>query len=81
MNKDRIININGVDCYVVVDEVINGIKYLYLTELEEDDITEKFYVYKEQEPGNLIKVSDEEELKEVLPKLAILCYSLGNSEE
>ncbi len=73
MDQKDIIKLDGMNCYILVDELINDSRYLYVSELEDDDITENFYLYKEQGPGNYIKITDSEELKDVLPKIMVLC--------
>ena len=70
MNLDTndIIELDGITCCILLDEIINGTRYLYVSELEDEDITENFYLYKEVQ-GEYTRLTDSEELKKVLPSV------------
>ena len=59
--------LNGIDCYILLNEVIHDHHYLYTSEFEDDDITDRFNIYKEVEQDHYEILSDPEEIKKVLP--------------
>lgn len=69
LDYEKKVIIDGKEFYILVETEINNEKYLYVAEIIENDITGNFYVYKEEEQGVLTKITNSEELKEVLPIL------------
>ena len=65
--RDQIIEFYNTDYYVVVVQFYEGETYLYLGQMEDDDILDKFYVYKYDEVNNvMVHITNSEKLKVLL---------------
>lgn len=65
--REQIIEINNTDYYVVDVQIYEGETYLYLGQMEDDDILDKFYVYKYDEVNNvMVHITNSEKLKVLL---------------
>ena len=65
--REQIIEINNTDYYVVDVQIYEGETYLYLGQMEEEDILDKFYVYKYDEVNNvMVHITNSEKLKVLL---------------
>ncbi len=71
INREDIIKIEGRDYCVLLNEEISGVRYLYVAEMEKEDITGDFYLYREN-GGQLEKVVNSDELKQILPSIITL---------
>ena len=65
--REQIIEINNTDYYVVDVQIYEGETYLYLGQMEDEDILDKFYVYKYDEVNNvMVHITNSEKLKVLL---------------
>ncbi len=71
INREDIIKIEGRDYCVLLNEEISGVRYHYVAEMEKEDITWDFYLYREN-GGQLEKVVNSDELKQILPSIITL---------
>lgn len=60
------IDLDGIECCVLEQKDIGGVKYIYVAEIYDEDITENFYIYKITD-NKAEKVINSEELKQILP--------------
>ena len=65
--REQIIEINNTDYYVVDVQMYEGETYLYLGQMEDEDILDKFYVYKYDAINNvMVHITNSEKLKVLL---------------
>ncbi len=82
MFKEKTVaNINGVDYYILLNDVILGVRYIYASEYEDDDITERFNIFKEVVHNKFEVVSDGKELRRILPIILQLINERMQEEE
>ena len=77
LDKDKIIVIDEIEYYILAEEEIKNKKYFYVAEIRDNDITGNFFVYKEDEKDIITKITNSEELKDILP---IMINSMNNQQ-
>jgi len=69
MEPDKLIELDGKECYVLVDDVVKSDRYLYVAELEDGDTNGNFYLYKVVGENNYEKIVEPRKLKDILPTI------------
>lgn len=69
MEEGKKIILDGKECYVLVDDIVKGDRYLYVAEIENEDTTGNFYLYKVTGEKQYQKVVDGLQLKAILPTI------------
>ncbi len=67
MKQNEFLTLDGMECCVLVDTTVKNVRYLYVAELKDEDITGNFYLYKVVEENKYEKVTNSEQLKSILP--------------
>ena len=67
LENGSIIELDGMNCCVLDIQNIDNITHIYVVEMEDDDITENFYVYRMNSNNFFEKVVNSDELKVILP--------------
>jgi len=67
MEKGKMLQIDGMTCCVLSSQNIGGSEYIYVAEVYDDDITEKFFVYKVTPDREYEKITNSNDLKRILP--------------
>ena len=75
LENGSIIELDGMNCCVLDIQNIDNITHIYVVEMEDDDITENFYVYRMNNNNFLEKVVNSDDLKKILP---IFIQSMSN---
>ena len=75
LENGSIIELDGMNCCVLDIQNIDNITHIYVVEMEDDDITENFYVYRMNNNNFFEKVVNSDDLKKILP---IFIQSMSN---
>ena len=67
LENGSIIELDGMNCCVLDIQNIDNVTHIYVVEMEDDDITENFYVYRMNSNNFFEKVVNSDELKVILP--------------
>lgn len=65
--QGMMINIDGMDCCVLDSQEISNETYIYVAEIVDEDITNNFYVYKIVSEEKFEKITNSDDLKNLLP--------------
>lgn len=65
--QGMMINIDDIECCVLDTQVIGEKTYIYVAEIVDEDITENFYVYLVNSKNEFEKVTNSNDLKNILP--------------
>ncbi len=69
MEQEKMITLDGKECYNLVDDIVKDNRYLYVAEIENEDTTGNFYLYKVIGEKQYEKVVDGPQLKAILPTI------------
>lgn len=75
LENGSIIELDGMNCCVLDIQNIDNITHIYVVEMEDDDISENFYVYRMNNNNFFEKVVNSDDLKKILP---IFIQSMSN---
>ena len=75
LENGSIIELDGMNCCVLDIQNIDNVTHIYVVEMEDDDITENFYVYRMNNNNFFEKVVNSDDLKKILP---IFIQSMSN---
>ena len=66
LKREMMIDIDGMECCILDVQDIDGRKYIYVSEIVDEDITGNFYVY-EVVNKEFEKITNSDDLKRILP--------------
>lgn len=75
LENGSIIELDGMNCCILDIQNIDNITHIYVVEMEDDDISENFYVYRINNNNFFEKVVNSDDLKKILP---IFIQSMSN---